>query len=140
VSYLKADAGVARRHKVEQLLGVFAHEGLEVVAGDVVPLEAVVVEVVEDGKARLVVALGGLTVVGLRLVEAAGAGPVAGVALAGGADLGARAGPEPSVHVGGLQVGTVAAIEVALAARGPDVPRMQISINFFKFMGSFWKR
>ena len=103
------------------------------VAGDVVPLEAVVVEVVEDGKAGLVVALGGLTVVGLRLVEAAGAGPVAGVALAGGADLGAGAGPEPSVHVGGLQVGTVAAVEVALAARGPDVPKMQISINLCFF-------
>lgn len=100
------------------------------------PLESVVVEVVEDGKAGLVVALGGLAVVGLCLVEASGGGPVAGVALAGGADLGAGAGPEPTVHVGGLQIGAVATVEVALAARRPDVPRVQINKLILKFMGS----
>lgn len=51
---------------------------------------------------------------------AAGVGPVAGVALRGRPDLGARAGPEPAVLVGGLQVGSVAASEVTLAARCPD--------------------
>jgi len=94
-----------------------------------VPLEAVVVEVVEDGEAGLVVALGRLPVVGLRLVESAGRRPVTGVALVGGADLGAGSGPEPSVHVGGLQIGTVAAVEVALAARSPDVPASRDEIT-----------
>ncbi|KAJ8875999.1 hypothetical protein PR048_023907 [Dryococelus australis] len=54
---LEADAWVARAHEVEQLVAVLADEGLHVMAGHVVPLDAVVVEVVEDGEARLVVTL-----------------------------------------------------------------------------------
>ena len=54
---LEADARVAGADEVEQLVAVLADEGLEVVAGHVVPVDAVVVEVVQDGQARLVVAL-----------------------------------------------------------------------------------
>lgn len=63
-----------------------------------------------------------LPVVGLGLVEASSAGPVSRVALVGGADLAAGAGPEPAVHVGGQEVGAVTTVEVTLAARSPDVP------------------
>lgn len=64
--------------------------------------------------------MSGFAVVGLRLSVAAGVGPVAGVALRGGADLGAGTRPEPPVHVGGLQVGTVTSGKVTLATRSPD--------------------
>lgn len=90
-------------------------------AGDVVPLEAVVVEVVQDRQTRLVVALSRLAIVRLRLSVSSGVAPVTVVALTGRADLGATSGPEPSVLVRGLQVGTVAARKVALPAGGPDV-------------------
>ena len=46
--------------------------------------------------------------------------PVTGVALVRGSDLGARTRPEPAVDVLGLEIGSVAAVEVALAAGGPD--------------------
>lgn len=59
--------------------------------------------------------LSSFTVVGLGLSEASSETPVPGVPLAGGADLGSRSGPEPSVHVGRLQIGPVAANEVAFA-------------------------
>lgn len=71
--------------------------------------------------------LGSFSVVGLRLSVAAGVGPVAGVALGGGPDLGAGTGPKPAVDVGGLQVGAVAAREVALAAGRPDEPYVTAS-------------
>lgn len=66
--------------------------------------------------------LRGFPVVGLGLAVAAGVGPVTGVALHGGPNLGAGARPKPAVHVGGLQVGPVAACEVAFTPRRPDVP------------------
>jgi len=91
------------------------------VAGHVVPLDAIVVEVVQDGQAALVVALGGLPIVGLWLLVSTRCRPVAGVPLRGGSNLGPRSRPEPTVLIGGLQIGPVAAGEVALPARGPDV-------------------
>ena len=58
---------------LEQLVRVLAHPGLLVVAGHVVPLDAVVVEVVEDADAALLAgALVVLAVVGLSLAAAAG--------------------------------------------------------------------
>lgn len=65
--------------------------------------------------------MGGLAVVGLCLAVSSSVGPVTGVALRGGSDLGAGAGPEPAVDIGGLQVGSVAARKIALATRRPDV-------------------
>ena len=59
--------------------------------------------------------LGCLSVVGLSLAETSGAAPVSGVPLGGGSDLGARAGPEPSVHVGRLQVRAVTTVEVTFS-------------------------
>lgn len=68
--------------------------------------------------------LGSFSVVRLRLAIPAGVGPVAGVALGGGPNLGARAGPEPAVDIRGLKVGAVAACEVALATRCPNEPHV----------------
>jgi len=121
MSFSKADPGVAAPHEVEQLVTVLADERLEVVARDVVPLDTVLVEVVEDGQAGLVVPLRGFPVVRLSLAVAASGAPVTGVPLGGRSDLGSGSGPEPSVDVSGLQVGPVAAVEVALPSRSPDV-------------------
>lgn len=54
---LKAQAGVARAHEVEKLVAVFAYEWLDVVAGYIVPFDAIVIKVVQDCQARFVVAL-----------------------------------------------------------------------------------
>lgn len=51
--------------EVEQLVRVLADEGLQVVARHVVPLDPVVVEVVQDAQARLVVALHTLVTTGV---------------------------------------------------------------------------
>lgn len=118
---LQTNSGVARADKVQQLVGVLAHERLQMVAGNVVPLESVVVEVVQDGQAGLVVTLSRLAVVRLLLAVSSGVAPVAGVALGGRSDLDARAAPEPSVLVRGLQVRSVTAGKVALPAGRPDV-------------------
>ena len=53
VKCLEWDLRVAGADKVEQLLAVLADEGLLMVASDVVPLDAIIVEVVQDGQARL---------------------------------------------------------------------------------------
>lgn len=113
---LQTDAGVSGSHKVEQFIAVFTHEGLQMMTGDVVPFDAVLIEVVQNGQTGLVVTLGSFSVVGLRLSEATSSAPVTGISLGGGSNLSARSGPEPAVNVSGLQVWPVAAIEVTLAA------------------------
>ena len=119
-------------HILQELVGVLAHEGLGVVASDVVPLDPVVVDVIEDAHARLHAAVDvELRVVRLRHVVGhelglvAGEGPglvaPAGRRGVGGRHLDAGPGPEPPVHGGRLQILAVAALEVAEPARGPDV-------------------
>jgi len=104
-----------------------------VIAGDVVPLDAVLVQVIEDSQARL----GGLVdvelgVVGLRsacvslvtpwLVRPAWWGGV------GGRHLGVGVGPEPSEDTDGLQVSTfLTGREVTEAAGGPDVAEVTLA-------------
>lgn len=53
----ETDPRVSGRDKIEELLAVLAYEGLHVMARHVVPLDAVVVEVVQDGQAGLVITL-----------------------------------------------------------------------------------
>jgi len=109
---------------VEQLIRVLADPGFDVVAGDVVPLDAVVVEVVEDGDAGLVGAvLAELPVVGLGRLAAASGRPVAVPPLrrVGGSDATHGARPEPAVYNMRLKIRSVAAVKVALASAGPDV-------------------
>ena len=97
------------------------------VAGNVVPGDTVIVHVVQDAQARLAglvdVVLG---VVGLGLLLVSSLAPgVVGPArghLVGLGDLVAGRRPEPSEEVLGLQIGaSLAALEVAQAARRPDV-------------------
>lgn len=52
--------------------------------------------------------------------EATGEGPVTGIALGGGSDLGAGARPKPAVHIRGLQIRAIATREVAFTSRCPD--------------------
>lgn len=72
---LEADATVGAGHVVEKLLGVLANERLFVVTRDVMPGDAVIIHVVQDGQARFggtvdvvlgIVRLSGLLVAGLR--------------------------------------------------------------------------
>lgn len=116
--FLEWDFRVAGADKVEELLAVLTDEGFLVVAGHIVPLDTVVVEVVEDGEARLTLVI--FAVVWLRAAVTAGVGPVTQSALIGGRDLGLGTGPEPAVDDGWLQVGAAAPVEIAFAAASPD--------------------
>jgi len=110
--------------KSEEFLRVFTNPGLYVVAGNIVPHNTVIVEVVEDGNAGLISAsLAELTVVGLGRSTTTSARPVTSPSLGavGGCNSGRGSRPEPSVDKGRLKIRTVTAIEVALATRGPDV-------------------
>ena len=102
------------------------------VAGDVVPLDAIVVDVVQQAHARLHAAVDvELGVVRLRYVFSlelglvAGEGPglvaPAGWGGVGGGHLHSGPGPKPAVDVCWLQVIPVAALEVAEPARCPDI-------------------
>jgi len=110
--------GVGTPGELEKLLAVFAHPGFDVMAGYVVPHDAIVVEVVEHCDAGLIVAvLSELPVIGLSSLGATSEGPVSPPAsslLVGGRNAVVGARPEPSVHNMGFEVRSVAAIEVTL--------------------------
>ena len=133
---LQFDARVGGSDEVEQRLGIFADDGLGVVAANVVPFNAVLVDVVEDaetGLSRLVDLEFG--VVRLRSFEVTSGTPrlVApsfrvGV---GGGQFHARTGPEPSVDGQRLQIIAVASLEVAQTAAGPDVGQFLCFFLYF---------
>jgi len=114
---------------VEENLRILTDVGFGVVAGDVVPLDAVFVQVVENSKTAFRRTVDGeLGVVGLGLLVVAGVGPRAvgpvldGVCAVGGGDLGVGGRPEPAEDVNGLQVlPLVATGEVAETSGCPDV-------------------
>ena len=122
----------------EKLLRVLADEGFGVVAGDIVPLDPVIVDVVQHSHAGLhgpvnvelrVVRLGDVVGDELGLVSGEGPGLVApawrgGV---GGSHLDAGARPEPAIDGGRLEVLSVAALEVAESAAAPDVGKIVVS-------------
>lgn len=75
---------VCMASKSEKLIGVFTHPGLDVVAGNIVPHNTVIVEVVEDSNAGLISSsLTEFTVVGLGLSTATIARPVTTPSLGG---------------------------------------------------------
>ena len=125
--FLKTNATVGAGDVLEELLAVLTYEGFLVVAGNVVPGDAVVVDVVEDREAGLVRAVDvELGVIGLTGLLVAGLRPWVEVetlrGLVGRGHLLAVRGPEPAVDGLGLQVATVlTALEVAEAAGRPDV-------------------
>lgn len=134
---LQNDFRIARANEVDQLFAVFADERLLMVASNIVPFDSVVVEVVQDGQARLSLVI--FTVVGLRAAITTSVRPVTKSALVGGGDLGFRTGPEPSVDNDGLQISTVASVEVAFATAGPDVLdsiASHLLLNEFVFLQS----
>lgn len=123
---LDAQIGICVAHVLQQSIVLLADEGLLVVAGHVVPVDTVVVELVQQGQAVLGCAvLLELTVIGLGQTDAAGGGPIALGTLRGGCQLLQRGCPEPTVDVCGLQIGTLTALEVAQATAGPDVFHLQ---------------
>ena len=115
------------------------------VASNIVPLDAIVVEVVQNGQARLALLQDTgnnsnrylervvqsnirevgtyiiFAVVGLWATITTSAGPVTKSALVGGGDLGFGARPEPSIDDSWLKISAVASIEVAFATASPDV-------------------
>lgn len=110
---------VAGADKVEQLLTVLADEGFLVAASNVVPFYAIVVEVVQDGQARLTFII--FAVVGLWATISTSVGPISQSTLVSRWDFSLGAGPEPSVDNGWLQISAVASVEIAFAAASPDV-------------------
>lgn len=89
-------------------------------------MNAVVVEVVEDGQAVLVGAsLLQLSVVRLRLADASVLRPVVLSAIRGWREFLQLRGPEPAVNRCWLQIGSVAAFEVAQSSTGPNVLRLE---------------
>jgi len=115
--------------EVEEDLGVLADVRLGVVAGDVVPLDAVFIQVVEYAQTALGSLVDGeLGVVRLGPLVVAGVGPGAvrpvldGVGGVRGGDFLVECGPEPSVYVDRLQVlPYFAAGKIAKTTGGPDV-------------------
>lgn len=123
---LQFEARVGGSDEVEQRLGVFANDGLGVVAANVVPFNAVLVDIVENTETRL----GRLVdlefgVVRLRSLKVpSGAPRLVGPSFRAGvgrSQLDARTGPKPSVDGQRLQILAVASLEVAQATAGPDV-------------------
>lgn len=95
-------------------------------AGHVVPVDAVIVELVQQGQAVFGCAvLLEFTVIGLGETNSASGRPVALRTLCGRGQLLQRGCPEPTVNIGGLQIGTLTALEVAQATAGPDVFHLQ---------------
>lgn len=119
---LDAQVGICVAHVFQQSIVLLTHEGLLVMAGHVVPVDTVVVELVEQGQAVFGCAvLLEFTVIGLGQTNAASGRPVALRTLRGGCQLLQRGGPEPTVNICGLQIRTLTALEVAQATAGPDV-------------------
>jgi len=127
VRYLKLNSLVGLPNVLQQQLVVLADEGLLVVAGDIVPHDAVLVDVVEDshaGLAGLVDVVLGVVWLGTAEVALGGPGlcsPAWGSGVGGG-HLGVGVGPEPTEDIDGLQVSTIrASLEVTETTAGPDV-------------------
>lgn len=119
---LDLDVRVCVAHVLQKGIVLFAHPRLAVVAGDVVPVDAVVIELIQHGQAVLVgAALLQFTVVWLRDAQAATLGPIVLQTVGGWRQFLQLGGPEPAVDSGWQQVGTIATLEVTDATARPDV-------------------
>lgn len=82
-------------------------------ASNVVPVNSIIVELVKDSKTVFgSTSLLGFTVVRLWLLQSSAFGPIVLVTLRGRGQFLQSRGPEPSVYVERLKVGTIAALEV----------------------------
>jgi len=121
----------------KKLHGVLTDYGFSVIAGNIVPQGAILVDVVEDSQAGFGrVVDGELCVVGLRGFEVTGVAPrlfdPAWWGRVGRRQLDVGSGPEPAEDLQRFQVfARLAALEVAHAAASPDVGQ------FFSFDDGF---
>ena len=101
ISLRDSDVGKLLSGVLDVTLHVLADDGLLVVAGHVMPLDAVLVKVVEDGHARLTT----LAVVRLPLASTAGVGPfVEGAVRVGWGELDLVGGPDEETINGSIQL------------------------------------
>lgn len=122
VNALNSNIWIRVAHVLQQRIVLLADERLAMMARNVVPVNAIVVEVVQHGQAVLVgTALLQFAIVWLRLANAAICRPIVLVAIVGGRKFLQFSGPEPAVDGNRLQIGTIAALEVTNAAGGPNV-------------------
>jgi len=119
------DLGELSPGELEVALDVLADDGLLVVAGNVVPLDTVSVEVVQDRHARLRLAsllvLFPVVWLSARGLVSSGTGPIVESIAVCGRETGLVGGPEPPVDVLGEEIGPVAPVEVTEATGGPEV-------------------
>jgi len=119
------DLGELSPGELEVALDVLADDGLLVVAGNVVPLDTVSIEVVQDRHARLRLAsllvLFPVVWLSTRGLVSSGTGPIVESIAVCGRETGLVGGPEPPVDVLGEEVGPVAPVEVTEATGGPEV-------------------
>jgi len=121
-SHLDAQIWVRVAHVFQKGIVLLADETLLVMAGNVVPVNTIVVELVQKGEAVFLRAiLFVFTIIGLGETDSTGGRPIALGTLSCGCKFLQGGGPEPAVYVRRLQVGAITALEVANAAAGPDV-------------------
>lgn len=119
---LNSNVGVCVADILQKSIVLLANERLAMMAGNIVPVNSVVVEVIQYGKAVLVGAtLLQFTVVRLWLTDASVGRPIVLVAVGGWSEFLQLSGPEPSVDSNRLQIWAVASLEVADAATRPDI-------------------
>lgn len=54
-AHLQTNTWITWSHEIQQFIRVFAHEWLEMVAGNVVPFQSIVVEVVQNRQTRFII-------------------------------------------------------------------------------------
>lgn len=81
--HLEADSWITRANKVQKLIGILADERFQVVTSNIVPFQAIIVEIVQDRQARFIVSLCSFTVVWLWGIVSASVTPIASVAWKG---------------------------------------------------------
>ena len=123
---LEFETGIGSGNVLEKRWRVFADDGLCVVAANVVPLDAILVDVVEDAKAGLGCLVDfKLGVVWLRFLKVTSGAPglisPAGRFLIGASEFDTRARPEPAIDNERLKIFSVASLEVAQTTARPNV-------------------
>jgi len=109
VGYLKVEARVCLLDVLQQQVVVLTDEGLLVVASNIMPLDAILVDIIEDSQAGLTGLVDViLSVIGLGTAKVTSRGPGLGSPTwgsgVGGSHLGVGVGPEPTKDIDGLQV------------------------------------
>lgn len=122
IMHLDLNVWVCVSNIFQQCIILFAYEWLAMMAGDIVPVHAIIVEIVEHGQTIFVsTALLEFPIVWLRLIDASVGGPIVLQTICGRSQFLEFSSPEPSVDGYWLKIGTIATLEVAQTTAGPDV-------------------